>query len=119
LTSHVSDDEILGCLHATQSAQSAATRLTALANARGGSDNITVLIVECGSLRRWPQFARARGIYPLSRRAKRPRHVGWALAVFALGLGLVVGLGHHRGWWRELVPVKAGNPVADGGARHK
>jgi serine/threonine protein phosphatase PrpC len=118
LTNHVSEDEILGCLHATSSAQGAAIQMTALAKERGGSDNITVLVMECGRLRRWPQVARARGIVPASR-AKRPPHIGWAIAVVALGVGLLLGVGYHRGWWAALGPLKGRAPMAEGGLGHK
>lgn len=119
LTNHVSDDEILGCLHATPSAQAAAQHMTSLAKERGGSDNITVLIIECGRLRRWAQLARALGVASVARRPRRPRHLGWAIAVVALSLGLLGGVTYNRGWWTWPGHLKVGAPVVDGGGGHK
>jgi len=46
LTSKVSDDEIRGVLLTTPSLDAACTTLVELANARGGEDNITVVLAE-------------------------------------------------------------------------
>jgi serine/threonine protein phosphatase PrpC len=44
LTKHVGDDEIARLLGASEAAETIADRLVALANERGGSDNITVVV---------------------------------------------------------------------------
>lgn len=112
LTNHVNDDEILACLHATREPQQAAELMTTLAKTRGGSDNVTVLVLECGRLRRSRAFAYARGIVVGQRRA-RPKHVGWAIVVVLFALGALGGVGYHRGWLKW--PGQQGAaPAADG-----
>jgi serine/threonine protein phosphatase PrpC len=48
LTNHVSDEEILQLVLAERRPDAAATRLVALANERGGKDNITVIVAGVG-----------------------------------------------------------------------
>jgi len=48
LTGHVADDEIAGLVTAAPDLDAAAQALVDLANARGGEDNITVVLVSCG-----------------------------------------------------------------------
>ena len=47
LTTHVQDDEIAATVLSAADLESACDRLVDLANARGGEDNITVLLVRC------------------------------------------------------------------------
>ena len=56
LTGHVSDDEILA-LSADQAPSETCRRLVELANARGGRDNITVMVVDVLELRPWSESA--------------------------------------------------------------
>jgi protein phosphatase len=48
LTNMLEDDEIAAILHATRPAEAVAERLVALANERGGRDNISVVIARLG-----------------------------------------------------------------------
>jgi protein phosphatase len=48
LTNMLEDDEIAAALQATRPAQAVAERLVALANERGGRDNISVVIARLG-----------------------------------------------------------------------
>ena len=82
LTIHVEADEIVGCVHATDTPQAAAEKMLALAKRRGGSDNTTIVVAEVGVLRR----RRA-----LARRITAPN---WIPIAAAIGLGAVlVGAG--------------------------
>ena len=47
LTTHVQDPEIAALVAAESDLEEACARLVALANARGGDDNITVALVRC------------------------------------------------------------------------
>jgi protein phosphatase len=48
LPKHVRDDEIQDCLQAQESAQMTCQKLIGLANASGGTDNITVIVGRIG-----------------------------------------------------------------------
>jgi PPM family protein phosphatase len=53
----VSDEEILGTIHSERSLKRGVNRLVGLANEGGGDDNITVVAVEFGKLKRDRKFA--------------------------------------------------------------
>ncbi len=53
----VSDEEILGTIHRERSLKRGVNRLVSLANEGGGDDNITVVAVEFGKLKRDRKFA--------------------------------------------------------------
>lgn len=81
LTKHASDEEIANALGASPTAREACDRLVAMANADGGSDNITAVVARCKTHETLPVDS---DDMPTRRRAAKPA---------APGDGAVVGEG--------------------------
>jgi len=118
LTTHVSDADIPPAVEAAATLQEAAERLVGLANERGGSDNVTVVLVRC------PGDPTRRPLRGERRRGWRDWRTGLTvlgtLVFFALVVALLVGAGRNqlersyflwvhegrvaliRGWPREI-----------------
>jgi protein phosphatase len=60
LTGHLHDQEIAEAVSERADLERACRRLVELANARGGEDNITVLLVRCDEAEGWAEIAKDR-----------------------------------------------------------
>lgn len=102
LTAHLREDEILACLHRTQSPQHAAESMVVLAKSRGGTDNITVVVAEFGRFPRSPAPAFRRG-------SSRYRPGAWLFGLILFGAaGWVAVVAYYLwgwNWWHAVVPL--------------
>ena len=96
LTGHVRDDEIAKLLNGTASLQEICERLVAMANERGGHDNITVLLAQVG-LRRKKHHPLPQSEIPTQPYIPRPvfkkrKRFHWESLILLILLGVVFGL---------------------------
>ncbi len=98
LTDLVEKDEILKALH-EQSPRDAVISLVDLARARGGHDNITVVLLTA---------------LKLPRRTTLSRRAAWILITFAGSVGLIclTMLPLASGWWFDLWPWSSVTPTS-------
>jgi len=102
LTGHVSDEEIARLLGSNVSLQESCERLVAMANERGGHDNITVLLAQVGLRRPRPTRTPLRQSEiptlpyiprPVLKKRKQVLWGNWLLAILVGAvLGLILGL---------------------------
>lgn len=90
LTSMVPEDEIREILSTNDDPQSASDALVEAANAAGGQDNITAVVLDFGEGERAPAAAPERGPKEPRRRWRKP--VIWAVSILALLIGAFVGI---------------------------
>ena len=97
LTDLVEKDEIFKALH-EQSPRDAVISLVDLARARGGHDNITVVLLTA---------------LKISRRTTLSRRAAWILITFAGSVGLIclTMLSLASGWWFDLWPWSSVTPT--------
>jgi len=96
LTGHVRDDEIANLLNGNESLQESCERLVAMANERGGHDNITVLLAQVG-LRRTKHHPLLQSETPTQPYIPRPafkkrKRFHWESFLFLILFGVVFGL---------------------------
>ena len=101
LTGHVTPEEIVACVHATADPQAAAEKMLQLANARGGSDNVTALVAEVGTLKRRAALAR-----PVRSRGRGALVAGLVMLILGAAGGAVWLL-----WPAEPEPIARRTPA--------
>ncbi|MGQ9462150.1 MAG: hypothetical protein ACUVRR_03675 [Candidatus Fervidibacter sp.] len=97
LTSHVQDEELKRHLQATTSLQESCRQLAALANERGGHDNITILLSQVGTRQPMQRLAPMRQAdiptqpyLPRPAIRRRKRHSHWQFLALPLLLSVVL-----------------------------